>query len=310
MAGTDFTTVGLLSEIRRRGRIPSLASDFSDSELLLIADTCMRETFVPLLMRCRSDFYLRSDDQTLVADQATYPVPTRAVLNSIRKIEWIDSSGSEVELFPMPATDVSLYSGQAGTPMYYAVRDDLLVLAPTPNAALGTLRVWYEYRPSKLVSSGYFVVSSVSSPNIVLTSSVTWTAASRYDFVKADAPFSLLGIDADPTGTGTSSTIVFPAASIPTRLEADDFMCLPGETPVPQLPAELHSSLALAAAVECMWEFSPDEAALQDQRLQRALQQWENLLAPRTRGRQPKQINRNSAIRRRGTFRRSSNMEP
>jgi hypothetical protein len=310
MPGTDHTTVGLLSEIRRRGRIPTLASDFSDSELLLIADTCLRETFVPLLMRARSDYYLRSADITLVANQAVYGVPARAVLNAIRKVEWIDSASNEMELFPLPATDVSLYSAQTGTPLHYALRDDVLVLCPTPSSALGTLRVWYEYRPSKLVSSGYFTVASTTSTTVTLTGSVTWTAASRYDFVKADAPFSLLGVEANPDSTGTGLTLTFPAADIPSRLEADDFMCLPGESPVPQLPAELHSSLALAAAVECMWEYAPDEAALQDQRLQRALASWEGLLAPRTRGRQIKQVNRNSAIRRRGSYRRSGNWEP
>lgn len=309
MAGTDYTTVGLLAEIRRRGRVPTLASDFSDSELLLIADTCMRETFVPLIMRCRADYYLRSADQTLVANQQNYPVPTRAVLNSVRKVEWIDTSGSEMELFPKAVTEASAYS-DPGTPLYYGIQDDIIVLMPAPNAALGTLRVHYEYRPAKLVSSGYFTVDSTTSTTVTLTESVTYTAASRYDFIKKDAPFALLGIEADPTGTGTGTTLTFPAADVPSRLAAGDFMCLPGETPVAQIPAELHSTLALASAIECMWEYSPDEAALQDQRLQRSLQQWEGLLAPRMRGRQPKQVNRNSAIRRRGAWRRSTNLEP
>lgn len=310
MSGTDYTVVGLLAEIRRRGRIPTELSDFTDAELLLQADTALRETFIPLVMRMRADFYLRSEDQTIVEGTQNYALPARAMLNSLRKVEWIDGTGIVMEVYPIPQTDVGLYAGSTGTPLNYAIQDDVLVLVPSPISGLGTLRVWYEYRPAKLVSSGYFVVESVTSTTVTLTAAVTYTAASRYDFVKSTSPFSLIGADADPTGTGTGVTLTFPAGTIPSRLAAGDYMCLPNESPVAQLPGEMHSTLALAVAVEVLLQTSPDEGAQKDGQLQRALQQWSSVLVPRGRGRQIKQYNRNSAIRRGHSVRRSSNLGP
>lgn len=309
MAVAGLTATELLAAIRRRGALPSGDPTFTDANLLLEADTQLAETFVPLVLKMRSDYYLRSEDQTIAAGQAAYPLPTRAMLSTLRKVEWIDSSGLEIEVFPIPVTDLSIYSQQTGVPRDYAIRDDEIVLAPTPNAALGTLRVHYEYRPQSLVTSGFYVVDSTTSTAVTLTASVTWDADSRFDFVKGKAPFSLLGVDADPASTGSGVTLTFPSADIPSRLSAGDYMCLPGQSPVPQLPAELHPTLALAVAAECVSQYSPDEGAILDAKLQRALETWTGTLAPRQRGRQIKQVNRNSAIRRGWTTRRASNRE-
>ena len=304
----DYTAAGLLAEIRRRGRVPADDPDYTDANLLLEADAQLNEVFVPLILRTRADYYMRYEDQTLVANQQAYSIPYRSSASLIRQVIWIDSASCESELQPVPPTDAAQWATTTGTPVYYAIRDDQIIVMPAPNAAVGTLRVWYEYRPAKIVSSGYFTVQSVSSTDVVLTASVTWTAASRYDFIKGKPPFALLSVDADPTGTGTSATV--PFASIASRIEAGDYMCLPGESPVPQLPAELQSALALAVVAEVLLQYSPDESVIRISQLEKVLSEWGSVLAPRQRGRSIKVVNRNSAMRRSRTSRRSSNLGP
>ena len=303
--GHDYTATALLAEIRRRSRIPSDDADFSDTNLLREVDSQLLETFVPLVQSMRGDHYVRYEDQTIVSGQAEYPIPSRSIGSRIRQVVWIDSADDEFELYPNPFTNEIIWQ-DTGEPCEYAVRDDLIVLLPTPSAAHGTLRIWYEYRPSKVVSSGYFVVDSVTSTTVTLTASVTWDADSRYDFVKATPPFTLLGVNADPSSTGSGTTLTFPAADIPSRLAAGDYMCLQDETPVPQLPAELHPALALAVAAEAVSQYDPAHGSQLSQKLGVALAGARSLLAPRARGRAEKMVNRNSSLRQNSYVRRSS----
>lgn len=296
----DWTAAALLTEIRRRGKIPANEPDYTDAALLLEADSQILELFVPLITSARSDFYVRYEDQTLAADTAAYPIPYRALASTIRQILWIDSAGREHELNPVESSDQWLYSAQTGHPREFAVRDDEIIVLPTPASALGTLRVFYEYRPAKLVTSGYYTVSSKTSTAVVLGSSVTWTASSLYDFVKARPPFALLGVDADPTGTGSSTTVTFPSSAIPSRLAQGDYMCLPGESPVPQIPAELHPTLALAVAAEVVSQYAPAEAGALYAKLTPAMVRAETLIEPRSHGKSMKVRNRSSYFRRSG----------
>jgi hypothetical protein len=298
MADRDYTAAGLLAEIRRRARIPDTDPDFTDINLLKEADSQTLETFVPLIQAARSDYYMRYEDLAIVAGQVRYPLPSRSVASRVRQILWVDGAGIEWELNPHLTTDQVRWSGMSGTPEAYAIRDDELIIYPMPGAPEGAIRVWYEYRPARLVTTGFFTVESVAPGTVTLTAPVTWTNASTYDFVKATPPFVTLGVDADPTGTGALAVVPFPAASIPLRLSAGDYMCLPGETPVPQIPAELQSALALAVATEIISQYAPEQSVLLYQKLGKVLEDQKAMLAPRSRGRSIKVVNRNSFFRR------------
>ena len=155
MADRDFTTTGLLAEIRRRARIPDTDPDFTDINLLREADSQTLEVFAPMIQSARADFYMRSEDLPIVTGQVRYPLPSRSVGSRVRQVLWVDGSGTEWELYPHVATDQVQWSGTIGAPEAYAIRDDEILLFPAPNANTGVLRVFYEYRPARLVASGY-----------------------------------------------------------------------------------------------------------------------------------------------------------
>jgi hypothetical protein len=303
VADRDFTTVGLLAEIRRRARIPDADPDFTDINLLREADSQTLEMFVPLIQAARADFYMRFEDLPLVAGRSRYPIPARAIGSRVRQIMWVDSAGTEWELYPHTSSDQVRWSGMSGTPEAYAIRDDELLILPTASAADGAIRVYYEYRPARLVSSGYFTVTAVAVSSVTLSAPVTWTTASAYDFIKATPPFATIGVEVKPTGSGSNVLVPFPSASIPPRLAVGDYMCLPGESPVPQIPAELQSALALAVSAEVISQYAPEQSVLLYGKLDKVLEGQKAMLAPRSRGRSQKVVNRNSFLRR-GSYRR------
>src|SRR4029079_68332 len=112
----DFTTVGLLAEIRRRARIPDTDPDFTDINLLREADAQISEVFVPMIQAARADYYMRYEDLAIVAGQVRYPLPSRSVASRVRQILWVDPSGSEWELNPHLSTDQVRWSGMVGSP--------------------------------------------------------------------------------------------------------------------------------------------------------------------------------------------------
>src|ERR1043165_3614564 len=152
MSGFDWTTTGLLVQIRDLGRIPDADPDATDAKLLAEASPQLEHVFVPIVRRARGEYYQSRYDQAFVADQDEYAIPARAAGCTVRTVLWILSSGVEIELPPAPLTDRHLYKPSKGVPCVYAMTDNRVVIMPQQSRpTIGPLRIVYERRPSQLV---------------------------------------------------------------------------------------------------------------------------------------------------------------
>ena len=130
----------LLPEIRRAARIPAADVNYPDLVLLLEADRQLRETLVPLILGVRSEYYERREEQPLTQGQERYPIPLRAVVSVLRKVEFVNEGGTFFELAWLTPGDANFYNNQAGSPRAFYIEDDEIVLMPTPNRTIATLR--------------------------------------------------------------------------------------------------------------------------------------------------------------------------
>ena len=303
-----WTTTELLADIRRRARLSTTDPDHTDANLLLDADSVMDEVIVPLVLIARSDYYTRHEDQSIVAEQQTYPIPSRAVASVPRQVFWVDGSGTYRELAYLTLAD-SLGFNDSGEPEAYTIRDNEVWLLPTPSTASGSLRIAYEYQPGKLVlPSACAVVEGVDRTTGTLDCTdvpTTWTNATILDIVKGTSPFVLLAADLDPTTvtTGASGSVDFVATDLPdaSRLPSSatgDYICPAGYSCIPQIPADLHSLLALGVAVEVLDQVGDPLANLMRQKLGQALTAAQRKLSPRVKGSPQKIVSRNSPLRR------------
>lgn len=306
MAGTDFTTAGLLAAIRAEGRIPDEATDGTDALLLTLADRILARRFVPKVRKAAVDFYTTQDDIDLEAGTAEYRLPERAVTTSVREVVYVDSSGREIPLSPVPLSTRHSYSlAQSSCPSLYALRDDVVILIPTPASSVGSVRVVYEYRPSKLIlataAAKIDTISLFANTNgydLYQFTATGWdpnTANEPVDVVCGTAPFSVIHRTALYTSNVTPLALYIPED---TRAPVvGDYVCPRGESPIPQLPAELHSTLAAWCAAEYLKTISPDEAkALMDD-AKESLDEAVHIMGSRQQGRQQK-IKGGSAMRR------------
>lgn len=296
----------LIADVRRLGHLSVDDPDASDTEILAVLNRVMERRFVALIRKVRADYYIGFEDQAIVADQQDYRIPVRSTTNSVRNVVWVDTTGRERPLDPVALTDRHGYATLRGYPCGYAVQDDYLILLPKPNSSVGTLRVYFERRPSTIVlTSACQVVGDVLVGNSVAYFAVddpTGFTDVPIDVVRGTPPFSLAVRD----GTYENGFILGYHINLQSHDRAPaagDYLCLSGETPFPQLPPEMHPLLALATAAEHLRPTDAGAAGLLMADYQDGMNEAIKLLQPRQQGKQVKVRNTSSMLRGRGYVR-------
>lgn len=296
------TADALLGIIRREGRLAPEDTDYTDAALLSEADAVMLHYVAPALSKVREDYYVRSDD-TALDGTGDYPLPARAVGSTVRSVWIVTSAGDRYELEPRPLTEVPAFGTAAQPqPRCYALQDDRVILLPVDDGT-GTLRVYYQYRPSNLVKLAEAAlvndVSDVANGNVSVAAVPSGfnSSADVFDFVRGFSPCPILGID--KTSSDVSGPIVFTAADIPSRLGVGDYVCKAGQTPIPQVPGELFAVLALGVVAKVEQDIGRADASAHMQEFLGTITQVVGMMRPRQKGRSRPIISHTSPLRRR-----------
>lgn len=300
-----LTTTLLLADIRRNGMLPaSTVSATADADLLLHADAEMQSRLVPLLLRCNEEYLVRLLTQTLTAGQAAYPVPRRAVGARVRDVVLL--SGSTRYHLPRLQLEQrsSWLSSATGLPQGFYLDAANVVLTPTPSAA-DTLEMHIYVRPGMLVddTSGARAITAVTANADYLgTTGVTGRtrlqfasatlAGSTIDIIAASSPYEHKALDiAVASAGGAVTSIDVPTASLLATPAVGDWVTVTvGTSPVPQLPAELHSLLVQRVVARTLSSLGyQEEASRADATAAEMEHSLVSVLTPRTDG-NPKRV--------------------
>src|SRR5690606_8653031 len=102
-----------------------------------------------------------------------------------------------------------------------------------------------------------------------------------------------LGIDQTITGI-SGTTIEF--SSLPDELAVGDYVCLAGESPVPQIPVEFHALLAQEVVVKVLEALGKSTKDAKDD-LKTLKENLPNLITPRVQGESRRVVNRRPITR-------------
>lgn len=234
---------------------------FVTADFLRLINEVVRSRFVPLLKRTKEEYLIVREDLTLTAARDTYPLPKRAAAESLKTILYSDGAGKWIPLERTTEERAHEFEfAQSSCPAGYYLRDDSVVFVPVPSGGEQVRFLRYN-RPSRVVeadevgeisaintATGGVTIKTVDADGefTVTTAPTTFTSSARYDLVKGSPGFRTRVIDL--TATVASNVLTFAAASLPADLEVGDFVCLAGETPIAQIPAELHPALAQEVA--------------------------------------------------------------
>lgn len=250
-----FTTSDLLDDIKRRAMIPADQNTFADTDLLRFATDELRLSLLPMLLSEREEFYLTEAgaSQTLVANTAAYQIPVRAAGQMLRDAYITDSAGNIYNLARIEYDERPNFDNvTSGTPNHFYLRNNKIVLLPAPASSDYTLVTPYFIRPSKLVETASACqITDITGTTITVSAAApsTFSSSVPTDFVRATGGFECIEIGVTPTSVA-STTFVY--ATVPDSLAVGDWICVAGESPIPQLPAELHPLLAERVAKKVM----------------------------------------------------------
>jgi len=246
----DYTTTALVASAKRRGFIPA-GSGLSTSDILQILTEELRN-YIPAFLKGIREEYLVAELEI----EVTSPVvqaPTRAVGAAFRAVGWAADGNS----YPRPLSRIepermSGHALTAGEPSGYVFRGNTIILVP--GVSSGTIVLAYQQRPGQLV-----LPSDCAEVTAILGSTVTVAAKPTafdddtvFDFVSAAPNFTATALDYNADGleaVWTGNDVVLTAAGA-ALLSVGDYLCAAGETPIPQIPIEVHDLLAQAGALK------------------------------------------------------------
>ena len=289
-----YDTNALVASVKRRGSVPTTQGLVAQQDFLTIGDEEMQSYVVPLVIDAQSEYMVTEVDQ-LIAGQTSFRIPTRAVGGKLREVQLVDTLGKFANV-----PQITVDQLNAVTFGFYLKGNTLNLwnnLQPL-NSAWITLRMSYYTRPNSLVyPTAAGTIQSIAGNSVTLTGAppATFTSSATYDLVRASPGFECLATDSSATVAG--STITFSSAPS-SDLRAGDYVCLAGQSPVPQIPLELHSLLAQAVAVkvfQVVCDFDGMQAA--QQVLAKMEEQARDLIANRVDGESLRIVNRSSLFR-------------
>lgn len=308
----EYDTNELISDIQQRGSLPANDLRFTDALILAAATRELREGVAPLLVASRAEHMVYTSTTTVVSGTAQYRMPSRAVGGALRDVNFTPSGAGSVpqRLRELSSDEVEIIgnSNNQGTPSAYYVRNYYVVLVPQPNLA-GTLTMPFYARPNRLVLAGLAGVSGARAV-ACFTASYNTVTGSLQLTVDGDPPAVVNGgiagsqaldiVRAGPgfetltTTTQSNTTIVEASPNVwlytitgftaNPGVEGGDYICVPGEAPVPQVPVELHGLLAARTAKRLVASTGDDRwesLAVDVAELEQKAKDW---LAPRVAG--------------------------
>lgn len=251
----DFTSTALLAAIKRRGMLPSTSETLSTSDFLAIATEVLQGPVINTLIECNEGYGLDTYDVSTVAGTSAYALPTRASASVLQGVYYDFGDGAYLPLAREEVKREGTYGISPGTVARYAIEDDEIVLLPTPSSS-GTLRLKYPRRPGSLVATtavGVVSAISVDRKTITLVASKpsTFTTTAALDFISSKPIFATHAIDWTPNSSASGTSLVSTTA-VDDAVVVGDYVALAGESPVPQVPVEMHAWLAQLTAAECL----------------------------------------------------------
>ncbi len=241
----DNTTTSLVASIKRRGFIPA-GSGLSTADILAYASDELQNYIPAFLKSIREEFIVASLDLSVTS--GTVAAPARAVGAALRTIGWVQADGRTRFLTRVEPENAGGFAGQTGEPAGYMFQGNNVILLPTPSS--GTLRITYQQRPGVLVlpeDCGLITAFDAGAGEATLDPVHSeWTTDMEFDVVSGSANFQALGLDVQAAQADQNP---FQFGDVPVGTRVGDYVCLAGETCIPQLPTEVHALLAQSAAL-------------------------------------------------------------
>jgi hypothetical protein len=290
-----LTADNLLTQIKLSGTVPENQELMTAPKILALADEEIAGVIVPLLDSTNQEFFVTQENETVSAGKSLYKIPYRAIGRKLRDLKIDDGSGNVRSVTLVTLEESQIYKQSGSVAGFYFMADKIAVV-PTPIASTEILQKFYNFRPSKLITTtNAGVVTGIS--GLTLTLSVVpmgFTPGYLVDLVGAKSGYQTLGYDIAVTGVAGNQVTL---ASVPTDLEVGDYICQAEKSPVIQLPDDCFTFLVKLTTKRVLESVGDYDGA---NNLKDSLKKLEiallKIFQPRVEGASIKIINRNGLL--------------
>lgn len=257
----------LIELFKINANIPNNSKVLTNEQILDKINQEITSTVIPLFNKLKADYF--SKETVLVANSKNkYRTPERAIHNVINSVFKKTPNGSRLTLALLEESELGKMnqSGMTGASAYW-IEGNYIVPVPATNTDI--LYCSYPCRPNKLVAlDKTATITDVSGKTVTFAVKPSlFTNDSKYDVVTHKSGSECIYIDLT-VASSTSTTITFNEDI--TDLVVGDYLCLAGETPVPNLPEESHNYILCAVVVNFLQtQPDPDQLKIAQEELKK-----------------------------------------
>jgi len=262
----------LIDGIKRRASIPENQATFQAKDFLAFADEELLLGVVPGIMSVHEDYFLFEMEVALQADKTEYEIPSRAIGNKLRDLQYKPDPKTYVELTRVGIGDrFSSEAMSSDIRRYYVKNNKVVITEALASSITGTLCFVFYIKPSQLVLEDRIgIIQGINNLNNGKTEIVlnevpdNFNTSIIYDLYKVESPSTILKIDLVPTTINTvTGSVTFNTEDIPAELKVGDHLAQAGEATIPQIPNEFHAMLEQMVACRVL-EAQGDTQGLQN----------------------------------------------
>jgi hypothetical protein len=250
-----YTTDTLVDAAKRNISLPSSSIKFNDTDIIAFMNEELQWLIAPALANTNEQYFTERHTITLVANQSKYILPKTASCWEFDSIYWVNSDGYRNRIYQKTRGGESEGANTSSIPDGFYFEDSSIILTPnmsgTPN---GSLEIVYR-RLQNLLRE----VDNCAVIQTVADMGLTWDLgvnvapigySNGVDFINKDNPYNLFARHITPVVAGLTVTV--------TKTDLDrtpvigDYIAESGYTPVPHIPSEWHSILAVATSIRML----------------------------------------------------------
>lgn len=300
-AAPDYTTDGMVTDIRNEYITPQSQNLFQDTDIVKHLDKAMRSKIIPLINSAREDYWVNTFDQP-VTGVASYVIPQRSAGAVLVNVVFVDTNGNPIELNRLTTKKISsTFPFGYQLPLYtygYYVQDDKLFLYPqqAQQATQYTLRMIFMRRPNNLtaVSNCGKILGIASNVITVDNIDTTWTTGTTFDIIQNFPQFNSISDGATITNINTTTSKI-TLTSAPTGLSVGMYLCPTLMSCIPQIPYESYDVLIAAGASRIARALGDSQGLqLAEKNYEDSSKDFIKLIQPRIQEATKKVVNRNN----------------
>lgn len=263
MPTSPYITDSLLPMLRLLPLMPSVQALFSDSDLVNIMNFEMDSKIMPMMDNQAEEYGVYVFDITYSNAITQYDMPTRAMGGKLRSVSFVDPNGNEVRIPRLRVEDIMSNVNATGLAInpalwgFYLQNNKVITYLSSVNggsSAFPTLRLRYLRQPSTLVLAAACAQITAIAGSVVTVNAVpsTFTTLTTYDLV-SNVPQMFVSYGDDLTITSIVGLDITFTVTPSSKLQIGDWVCLAGQSPIPQIPWNPGFQLLLQlSAAKCL----------------------------------------------------------